>query len=219
LLWKLNSTWPMIFSDVIDYCIEPNIAYYSLKRAYSPLMVSFDISDHIRLWVINDRAEAFRGTLEACLYNGDGTRLLYRQAIPVSIGSGRSELVGDMDETGMFLRMSNLYARLIDEDGREVFRTNDICGIERNIGFPDAQLSLSPNASGDGVVVTTDKFARCVELEGITQDGNAFGWLFEDNFFDLLPHERKEVRFLGQHRHGTVRASSLFLGGESHVLF
>ena len=218
-LWKLNSTWPMIFSDVIDYFVEPNIAYYSLKRAYSPLMASFDISDHVRLWVINDRAEAFRGTLEACLYNGDGTRLLYRQAIPVSIGSGCAELVGDMDGAGMFLRMCNLYARLVDDDGREVFRTNDICGIERNIGFPNAQLSLAPNETGDGVIVTTNTFARAVELEGMTPDGDPFGWLFEDNFFDLLPHERKEVRFLGKHRRGTVRASSLFVEREARVLF
>lgn len=216
-LWKLNSTWPMIFSDVIDYLLEPNMAYYSLKRAYSPLMASFDISDHIRLWVINDRAEPFTGTLEACLYSADGNTLLCRKETAVRIGAGCSEFVGDMDGAGMFLRACNLYARLLDRDGREVFRTNEIAGIERNIGFPDARLTLAPNAAGDGVIVTTDKFARAIELQAMTPDGDAFGWLFEDNFFDLLPHEHKEVRILGTHRRGTVTAGSLFFDGKASI--
>ena len=53
--------------------------------------------------------------------------------------------------------------------------------------------------------MTTDKFARCVTLSGDAQ-GDAFGWFFEDNYFDLLPGESKVVRILGHHAEGRITA-------------
>ena len=52
--------------------------------------------------------------------------------------------------------------------------------------------------------MSTDKFARCVTLEG-DADGDPFGWFFDDNYFDLLPGEEKVVRILGDHREGASR--------------
>jgi hypothetical protein len=37
-------------------------------------------------------------------------------------------------------------------------------------------------------------------------DGDASGWFFEDNYFDLLPGETKVVRILGQHAEGRITA-------------
>ena len=50
-------------------------------------------------------------------------------------------------------------------------------------------------------------FARCVEITG-NCDGNEFGWLFDDNYFDLLPGMTKNVRILGKQNHGTISVKS-----------
>ena len=42
--------------------------------------------------------------------------------------------------------------------------------------------------------MTADSFARCVELSGVSEDGNEFGWYFEDNYFDLFPYEKKRIK-------------------------
>jgi hypothetical protein len=42
-----------------------------------------------------------------------------------------------------------------------------------------------------------------VTLEG-DADGDAFGWFFEDSYFDLIPGEEKTVRALGDHARGRV---------------
>jgi beta-galactosidase/beta-glucuronidase len=42
IAWRLNDSWPMIYSSVIDYYLEPKIAYYFLRRAYKPMLVSFE---------------------------------------------------------------------------------------------------------------------------------------------------------------------------------
>ena len=65
------------------------------------------------------------------------------------------------------------------------------------------------HCSGGIVVLTTDKFARSVELVG-DDNGDAFGWEFEDNCFDLLPGELKKVKVLGKHRKGTIRAKAAY---------
>jgi beta-mannosidase len=40
IVWRLNDSWPMIYSSVIDYYLEPKIAYYFLRRAYEPVLVA-----------------------------------------------------------------------------------------------------------------------------------------------------------------------------------
>jgi len=51
----------------------------------------------------------------------------------------------------------------------------------------------------------TARLARRVEISG-NIDGDEFGWGFEDNFFNLLPGQTKQVKILGKHRFGTVSA-------------
>jgi len=48
-----------------------------------------------------------------------------------------------------------------------------------------------------------------VTLEG-DADGDAFGWLFEDNCFDLMPGEEKTVRVLGDHAQGRVTVKAWY---------
>jgi beta-mannosidase len=69
--------------------------------------------------------------------------------------------------------------------------------------FPEAKLNVQVQQGA--LVLSTDKFARCVTLTG-DAGGDAFGWFFEDNYFDLLPGESKTVRILGGHAAGKVTA-------------
>ena len=65
-------------------------------------------------------------------------------------------------------------------------------------------------------MLTTQRFARCVELIG-DEDGDEFGWLFEDNYFDLAPGTEKRVRILGRHVRGTVQAKAYYDEKETTV--
>ncbi len=88
-----------------------------------------------------------------------------------------------------------------------IARTNALADIERQITFPEARLDVQVR---DGaLVISTDRFARAVVLEG-NADGDEFGWLFEDNWFDLLPGETKIVRVLGDHKQGRITARAWY---------
>jgi hypothetical protein len=84
-------------------------------------------------------------------------------------------------------------------------RSIDYVCAERYLRFPEAHIGL---AAGNGsITVSSDAFARCVELTG-DADGDEFGWLFSDNYFDLMPWESKKIEILGDHKKGTVRAGA-----------
>jgi hypothetical protein len=86
--------------------------------------------------------------------------------------------------------------------------------MERNILFPPCVLTLSWEK--DRLFLTTDRFARSVELSAKAADGDEFGWFFEDNYFDLFPWEKKEIRFLTpQRRPASISAKARFGGPDA----
>ena len=61
------------------------------------------------------------------------------------------------------------------------------------------------------LVLESDTFARCVELRG-GEDGLEFGWLFEDNYFDLLPGVEKKIKVYGKQEGGAVQVKPYYWG-------
>jgi hypothetical protein len=186
---------------MLDYYLEPYIPYYTVKGAYEPLLLSFDVKNFIYLWVVNDTPDDVEGTVVVSLFNPDANAMIKEMRREIRAAPGESEVVTDLNEFGQFLRQNILYACMVDSGGNIIARTNDFADIERHLRFPEASLDVSIHENV--ITVTTDKFARCVELAG-NDRGDEFGWLFEDNYFDLLPGESKRVRILGRHERGTV---------------
>ena len=203
LSWKFNNTWPQFYCGLVDYYGECHIPYYETRRAFAPILLDFEVSDHIYLWGVNDTPEDICGTLEIKLFRISENRVIGEFSCPAVILAGESCILTNLDRFGHFRKDCVLYARLV-RDGREIARTNEFVNLERNLAFPPAQISME--LRGDSLILTTDSFARCVEMSGETPDGDEFGWLFEDNYFDLLPFERKEIKILGKHPAGIVQA-------------
>lgn len=214
IVWKLNEPWPAFYSSMIDYYLEGYIPYYTLKRAYQPALVSLDIGNHIYVWVVNDTGETIEGRVTARLYDPKNNLILDEMSKPVSVDPDESLIAFSLDKFGQFRRENFIYACLTDASGNVISRTNGFVDIERNLCFPNPKLGIREK---DGVLtVTTDRFARCVELTG-DESGDEFGWFFEDNYFDLFPWEEKKIRILGSHKKGTVKAKAHFSDSSASV--
>src|SRR5262249_53484127 len=171
--------------SVVDAYLEPKIAYYFLRRAYEPVLLSFERSpDRINLWVINDSQKPVSGTLMLQRLDFDGKVLGQLQA-DVSIESGKAKRCLNTTPLGeVSLRSEFLYATFA---GRESIQL--LIG-ERYLHLPPAHLSA--RLRGDCIEIETDNFARQVTLEF----GNVTGAVFEDNFFDLVPHQKRNIKVL-----------------------
>jgi len=205
IVWKYNDSWPQVYSSKVDYFLEPKHVYYALRRAYAPVMLSFDFDTYLYLWAINDTRQPVTGTVKIQLYHLQQNEFRKEIVREVTVPPGRSKVVVRLDQAGIraFRKEHILFATLTDDSGRVLARTNAFADIERRLTFPEAKLHVTLRE--DTLIMTTDSFARCVTLSG-DANGDAFGWFFEDNYFDLLPGETKVVRILGQHAEGRITA-------------
>jgi beta-galactosidase/beta-glucuronidase len=209
LVWKFNDSWPQVYSGKVDYFLEPYHVYYALRRAYAPVMLSFDKGAYIYLWAVNDSPQAVTGQVKIQLFHLDRNQVRKEIVKKVSIGPGVSKVVVRLDEAGIasFRKEHVLYASLTDKSGQMIAEARCLGDIERRVTFPDARLDVK--VRNGALVIKSDKYARAVTLEG-DADGDAFGWFFEDNYFELMPGQQKTVRVLGDHRKGLIRAKAWY---------
>lgn len=198
---KLNDTWPKCYCAVIDFFGEGYMPYYATKRGQEPVLVCFDNHDSINLWLVNDSAEDIKGTVTFALFNPATNQFSEQKDIPVFMPQGEGDIVLNLDYLYFFPKNYLLYAKFTDENGVIRNFAIDSVDVERHQRFPEAKLDV--HIEGDELVITTDKYARCIEIYG-NEDGDQFGWLFEDNFFDLLPGDTKRIKILGRHTKGVI---------------
>ncbi len=203
LVWKYNDSWPEIYSGKVDYFLEPIIPYYAIRRAYAPVLLSFDVGTFTWLWLVNDTRDPVIGDVTVQLFHLGENEVKRTITRPVRASPGHSVEIVRLDRAGIgtFHLDHILYARLVDSHGHAIARAQAFADVERQMAFPAAELDVQ--VEDGALVITTDRFARSVVLEG-DAEGDVFGWLFEDNYFDLMPGERKVVRVLGRHDRGQV---------------
>lgn len=204
---KLVDTWPKIYCASIDFFQEGYIPYYSLKRVFSPVLLCFQKEESIRLWGVNDSSKDIWGTVQYGILNIVSGRIQKAKEKKVFAAQGDAVIVDDLADYQFFSKDCVLFAVLDREDGEEALVCIDYVDIERHLKFPEPNLKLE--LCGDELVITAERFARCIQITG-EQEGDKFGWLFTDNYFDMLPGQRKRVKILGNKEYGTLYVKSQY---------
>ena len=213
MIWKSNDPWPNFYCALVDYYGECAMTYYAVKRAIRPVWIDLEVDDRIYLWGVNDTGEDFRGTVTLTLFRMDENRIVRQVEIPAALLRTSSGVLTNLDFFGAVHWHTVVHAVLRDENDTEVCSTSTLLRHENMLPFPDAALTLE--AEGDTLIVRTDCYARCVELSA-GEAGEGFGWVFADNFFDLLPFETKRVAILRRGEGTIIRAKAQY-GSHSAV--
>jgi len=182
MVWRLNDPWPILYWSVIDYYLEPKIAYYYLRRAYDPVLVCFEQSaDRIRIWVVNDSPDVVTGALSVSRQTFAG-QTLGILSTEVKVLPGESKPCLDLDSLGAIpLRTEFLEASFAGRQSLHLLHP------ERYLHLPEAKLAV--RVTGGATDVHAESYARQVELR---MDG-VVGAVFEDNYFDLAPGQRRRI--------------------------
>lgn len=216
LIWKLNDSWPQIFCSLLDYNMEGGIPYYAIKRVFRQIQVSFDLENNITIWAVNDSRYTFKGSMEFVLFDPSSNKRIHSFEQKIEVLVGGAEIVCDLDRLHQFERKNILYACLKDEDGNIVARNYEFVELERNLQFPDAKLKLEQE--GSVLIVSTDQFARCIELEGVSEDEDG-RFIFEDNYFDLMPFEKRCIGIQSAKKRFTIQAKAFYAKRSSNIEF
>jgi len=194
---KLNDTWPKVYCTIIDFFQEGFIPYYATQAAQTPVLVCFDVRDEINLWLVNDSMEDICGTVKFGLFDIYKNEFVFEKTIDAAMEQGASDIIYNLNELKFFQKWLLPYARFEDEAGKWESVSIDYIDIERHYQFPEAKLDVK--LIDDILEISTDKFARCVEITGVA-NGDEFGWLFSSNYFDLVPGDTRRVKIMGRQR-------------------
>jgi beta-mannosidase len=217
LVWKLNDCFPHLNFTLIDAFSEPTPAYYAVKRGFSPILISLHREmNHLYLWGCNDTPQDVTGTVLLRVFSRIQNQTVQELSFPVCLRAGTSELISCLDFLGPIPLECLLHAQLMDQDQTILSSNHMALDIERNLPFPDAALRLEQD--GDTLILHTDAYARYITLSG-EENGDAFGWEFEDNYFDLFPFETKRIKLSTNHKTGIIRAKAQFSSSFAELQF
>ncbi|MDR1286323.1 MAG: hypothetical protein LBK08_01820 [Treponema sp.] len=190
MIWKLNDTWPSIYCGAIDYYLLPNMSYYALKRAYQPVILSFENGDRIRLWVVNDTMAPVEAKLRVRVFDLIGEKYTGELLVDVRVAANDSAPVSDLAPLGQIRRTSILAAELAAPGGKIIDEKVQLLDVERRLDFRGAELKAEPSPDG-GWMISANHYCQCVCLRGKTEDGGEA--VFTDNYFHLLPDHTRTV--------------------------
>lgn len=211
LFWQFNDCWPVCSWASVDYFGNYKCLQYRARHFFAPVSVQ-TVADKkgLGVYFVNDSAETVTGNVRVEVQSFDGERI-YAGSFPVVAESGFNRQICRIgaEELGGARRLRKCFAvaTFCDAEGTEISRGSALFFKENKVVLPDAHVTANVVGVCDGraeVEVTTDKFARFVRLST-----DATTEPFDDNFFDLLPGEKKSVTVSLEDTDAATLAASL----------
>ncbi len=187
LYWQLNDCWPAASWSSIDFLGNWKGLHFQAKKAFKNVLVSSVITnDTLKTYVINDEMKPQRGSFSVRLMDFKGEEL-WSMCDTTSVGSLSTELKYVLDLK------------------KEKFNANDVVletSFNNNTSYfyfsRPKDLALIP-ANIEQTITKTDS-GFTIELASETLQKNVFLFTdskgrFSDNYFDMMPNERKIIEF------------------------
>ena len=195
LYWQIDDCWPVASWSSMDYFGRWKALHYTARRCFAPVLISPVLgNEEAKFWIVSDHLAPLQATLQISVRDFDG-REIFGRRIPVIVrpncsapylSLSRRELTRDEDERRLVLdcRLEG-GGRVIAEDIR-YFRLPK----ELELSRPELAVGVTPSADGFSLELSCRSLARSVMLSCGDDEG-----FFSDNYFDLLPGERKQVSY------------------------
>lgn len=195
LFWQLNDSWPVVSWSGIDYYGNWKALMYQSKRAFAPILINaIKEGDDLCVYLVSDELQDHDGVrLDVELMDFDGkvhgkwtqSGMLAANSSVLFMKKRADELQGKLSAA-----TSLLHFTLKDKNGVTLADDVFYFAYPKDQKLPEANIETSVRRRGDAIEMTlkTDKLARDIFVEVPVQ-----GVRFTDNFFDLLPGQRKKI--------------------------
>ena len=225
LIWMSHSCWPSMVWQTYDYYFEPTAAYFGVKKASAPIRIQWNpVSGQVE--VVNNNASLQTGLKAyAAVINYDG-KVVSEQSADLDSQEDTTIPVFPLSFDDPSLS-EVYYIKLKLTKGKELLADNfywegkEDGNYGKLLELPAVKLSVSRSVELEG-----GQYAMTVKVENKTKvpalmvrlkvHGKKSGELilpafYEDNYFSLLPGEKKTVTvtFKAEDAHGEVPALSV----------
>ncbi len=187
MYWQLNDCWPSVSWSSIDFLGNWKALHYQAKKAFKNVITSSTIqNDTLKTYVINDEMKEQRGSLSLRLLDFKGTEL-WTMCDTTSVDALSSQLKHVLD------------LKTLKFNRNEVVLETSFNNNVSYFYFARPKDLLLPNTEIERTITRT-KTGFAIELYSETLQKDVFLYSgtkghFSDNFFDLMPNERKTIEF------------------------
>lgn len=184
LYWQLNDCWPVTSWSSLDYYGNWKAFQYQAKRSFENLLLSVaNANDKYKVYLVNDDFENYSGKLELELLSFDG-KSLWQTSKEISVEENSSTHVYELpkEELKSFdLQKHVLKVKFNGVQSQYFFvKPKDL-----KLQIPNIQIK---NLNDFMIEISSDVLAKDVF---IYSESEVF---FEDNYFDLLPKEKRFIK-------------------------
>lgn len=202
--WMFDAAYTALDWSLVDYYGVPKPAFYAAKRANRAVLpVIGRYRDRLTVYIINDTRQAWPGTLELALRTFNG-RTLYRvrQAVTVSANNSECFLTIPLKKFGVFdPGACFVQVDFTSRAGKLQVTNHRFLERYKALKLLAAEVRLRPVAGRKNAFkLSSTRFARWVSLTPCDERNRP-----DDNFFDLLPGEKKVVTFQKPLAAGAIR--------------
>ena len=203
LFWQLNDSWPVVSWSGIDYYGNWKALMYQSKRAFAPILINaIKEGDDLCVYLVSDELQDHDDVrLDVELMDFDGKvhgkwtqdGKLAANASVLFMKKSADELQGKLSAANSLLHFT-----LKAKNGATLADDVFYFAYPKDQKLPEANIETSVRRRGDAIDMTlkTDKLARDIFVEVPVQ-----GVRFTDNFFDLLPGQRKKITITSPEGH------------------
>lgn len=192
LIWQLNDCWPVSSWSLIDSDLKPKAAYYYVKKAFMPVLVSLTQNEEkIEVWITNDTMNAWQVILKLSCMDFDG-EIDFTKNIELNVRGNSSFKACELNRqeleitstVSQYLKAELLVESKVVSENRLFFERIKDLKIPKSI----IQKKLEKMDERKYVLkLRSSHFAKSVRVE------TDFNTQIDDNYFDLEANSQKTV--------------------------
>jgi beta-mannosidase len=206
LYWQLNDCWPVSSWSGIDYYGKPKALHFAVKRAFKPVLISVkQEADGFKTTLVSDLLKPISGRIEIEVVDFSG-KLLQRTTQAVNLpanGTLTLPILSVATINGLNPSNTLIRYRLLDGE-QELANQIQYLAKPKELTLQNPKLKLR-KLNEHSVEITCSYLAKdvCITLPGA---------LPSDNYFNLIPGERKIIQldFQSKVDHAYLSAKSLW---------
>ena len=195
LYWQLNDSWPVVSWSGIDYYGNWKAMHYHVRDAFKPLTIDiYEENGKIGIFTLSDKLQDendLKLEIELKDFSGKNIRKI-KKIITAKANDSKKVLEVKSSDfvTETERKNSFLLVRLSDKKGKLITQEIHYFDAPKNLNLPETTIQKTIKKEERKLTITfkSKMLAKDVFVEIPIQ-----GAKFSDNFFDLLPGEKKVI--------------------------
>ncbi len=138
LIWQLNDCWPAVSWSLMDYGLNPKAAYFSIKRAFQPIIAPLIIKQgKACIYIVNETPNDTEATLTLRLLDFTGS-ILYSSTSRTQTSAFTSELALENTLDSMPVLANSFFLVSLESNGKVIYEETKTVNPPKELKLPYA---------------------------------------------------------------------------------